>query len=338
MGELILLILIVIIIIMCAIYLYFNKINDALYSKPVNVEESICVVKNGHINGKKRVTYRCDDPNGCMYKGKLHRGIFYSVEECVDDRKTKGWIYSLCGPFYGSGDITCDNQDKISDMILLEESQQRVCFSLETGHPKFFNDGIAGFTGILAKCRGKCKVPEIKISTKYENSKITLNKIKTLLDNDETDVFLIDGVPFVLQPCSLRGNSWFNYFQLISNDNHIIIYNNQIFSSEYNDTKYNVYFSLENTKTVDNKIYGVLTCYKNMHVKGWIDKNFKWHSGFSKMGALPVMLNNNKIYDINGKSFSVPSENNNITSDMFDVNMILNFQDFIENRGEKFLA
>lgn len=332
----ILFILIAVVIFISVIYWYFSKINDALYSKAIRVEESVCVVKKGHTHGRKRITYRCDDPNGCMYKGQLHKGTFYDVEECIDDRLQKGWIYSPCGPFYGASEfLPGDFSIKTSELKMLEPVSLRVCLSTETGHPKEFQDGKLGFSGIACVSKHKIKLPEIKISTKYENSQIMLDKISKLLNDKQSEIILIDNQPYVLQPCTLKGNLSFVYFKLTFDKKYLIIKENQVFLTEYNDELSDVYFALENLRKIDNKKTGVLVCYKGFHEKGWLDKKLKWHAGLSKVGSLNVSIDNNKIYGFDNLPFQIPSADGEINSDLFNVEIISNPLDFISNRIEK---
>lgn len=338
MWELILFILIVIIIIICGIYWSYNKLNEISYSKPIMIEESTCVVKKGQINGRKRITYRCDDPNGCFYKGKIHKGIFYGIEDCINDKTEKHWEYSQLGPYYGANEVFPGNFSiKSSEMILLDAVSCRICLSLETGHPKEFQDGKIGFTGILVRSKGKNKTPEIQISTKYENSKFHLKRINELINLKETEIILIDGHPYILQICMLSGNKSLDYFKLTSESKYLIIKDNQIFATEHNDDSLDIYFSIENSKKIDGKRFGSLICYKGIHERGWLDKNFKWHSGLSKFGSLFVMLNNNKLTDIKGNGISIPCVDFELTSLSFDVEMIKNSSFFIENRMTKLL-
>jgi hypothetical protein len=336
MNYVIAFIMLLVILFVVGFYWYSYTINEDLYGKAIKIDESICIVKRGNISGKKRITYKCDNEEGCYYNGRLRKGVFYVIEDCVDENTLKGWYYSKCGPYYGANEILSDNsEEKTNDIVLLDEKPCRACLSLDTGHPKEFQDMKLGFTGIVAKCQNKCKVPELQISTRYENQKFTLAKIRKMISEKTSDVISIDGNPYILQPCYLKGSASTVYFQLVCKNNYLIIKDNQVFSTDYCNMDSDVYFSFENMKETENSKMGSLICYRNVNDRGWLDKNFKWHSGFSKIGSLIVVLKDNKITDLNGNAINIPSADEKITTLLFDVVYIENLQQFVEDRFRK---
>ena len=308
------------------------------YGKAVKVEESTCMIKKGQTKGKKRCTYQCDHPNGCMHEDKIQKGTFYGLEECnALDKKIDPWTYIPAGPYLGNDNyVSTRSREKTETLELFDPTDCRVCLSTKTGHPMAFNSDQIGFTGILAKTVGKVSPPDLKISTRYENDERELEKINSLLEEKKSATMLIDGVPYVLQPCRKKGDISFLYFQLISDSYSLQIKNNQLIATTDKNSN-SVYFTLENVIRKNRQIIGNLVCYNNMHEQGWLDQKTKWHPGLipaiSVDNVLTVVIHNKKIMNINGNKIFVPiNYDSKVSIIEFNLEPISNISVFLKDR------
>lgn len=337
MWELVVLIIFIILCFTCFIIYHQNNPDSKKYGIPVKVDESSCMKKPGHDISKRRCTYRCDDPRGCLYKGKIQNGIFYGTEDCDPDEKISGWTYITSGPFYGTDDRSSKRiGKKTSDAKMYEPEKCRTCLSLKTGHPILFSEGEhqLGFTGISAKCFGKCSKIDARLSSKYENNPEHLERINNLIEERKPSIITIDNQPYVLQPCYPGGNISFNHF-ILKNDECYVRYDNQklTLAHKTDENRDCALFSLENVMFKDNAIMGTLICYTGIYEKGWVDSDMVWHAGLPKNGAISVTILDGCINHSDGKplKFKQP-KNGRIVNTVIRVEILDKVENFIRAR------
>lgn len=329
-------ILVIIVIITIAIYGYFTRYRSSDYGEAFLVEESRCIKKRGQSIGKKRCTYKCEDPRGCLVDGKIQKGTFHKICECdVKEPLNEPWQYIPAGPYYGNSLIIEErSREKTSELQLLEPVPCRTCLSVKTGHPISFSGSEIGFTGIMAKYAPKTTAPDAVISTIYENSEDDLKIISRAIEENRSLNILIDKSPFILQPCRKIGDVSFSYFKL-SSDSYTLIIENGFLKAVPGNLKNFVYFTLENVVRQNGSTIGNLICYNEDHSKGWLDINMKWHAGsinpISTIPFVSVRIINGKVMKIDGSSFSVTLEGStSLEIDKFKVSIIPDISKFLK--------
>ena len=291
-------VLIILIFFICLVFWF--SFSEKEYGVPVLVDESHCFHKDG--KNRKRCTYHCKHPNGCIHKGVLKTGFFYESVECNDEND---W-----------------------NILISTTNSQNVCLPLTDGKATLFNNDEIGFTGIIAKCSGKCENPKIRISTTQKNSPDEMNKIKNALFSGKNEIVQIDGDAYLLQPCVSNIN--LVNFNSTENDNlnesqptitNFILKNHHgvisIVNSEPIFTKSKRNPAIFAFKPSDRDGCGFLRCYDLPKIN------------------IPIVVINNRILDRQQNELIFQTENGTISSTELEIEIIFNLELFIRSFHSK---
>jgi hypothetical protein len=292
--------LIVVILTIITIFIYYEK-EENKSNLPIRISESNCKQRE---NGtyKRRVTYRCDNLDGCIYNNKLRYGIFHEIEDCIhNDSKLLTETYKSSGPYYGYGNShNIKNTEIMNEIKLLPVVIDDVCLSLETGHKiTCQKEDEIGFTGIYINDVYMEKEPDVKISTKYKNDEDMLNYIKQMFEENKSSLISIDGKTVILQKCKKYGTDGVSFFNMKTSDKFLTLIDDKL-SLDSKDN--NTFFKFESIVKDGLGFTCILICYKNINNKGWIDNNLNFISGdippIGSENALKVYCTNEmKLYD-----------------------------------------